>query len=265
MILPEIKNKQKEIVQLIPRFRYLSRIHIQSFLHHKDRQRINKWLQNLTEKQYLHRAYSNKIIGENRIPAIYSLDNNGIRYLKEQGMIHSAFLNKVYYDKNRSGTFIQHCLFLATICVQLAEKQSSSLVYKYATQHEWQNDSHTYHFLKETGITADLCITKKQKGRKKMYYLLEIFDERLPRYRIRKRIREYVAFFYNNVWENATSEAFPTLLFISFSIERMIYIKRYAKQIFQENDSPEGLIIHVANAKNLQRHGITGDIWEEIE
>lgn len=261
---PEITNKQKEIILLIPKFRYLSRVHIQAFLHHKQRPRINRWLQDLSKKKYLLQKYSNQIVGKNRIPATYLLETNGIRYVRKQGLFDSTYLNKLYYDKNRSKTFITHCLFLATICLQLEEKQSSTLTYTYATVNEWHPASHPFHFLKENGITADLCFSKKQKGKKVRYYLLEIIDETLPRYRIRKRIRDYFTFFFSNCWEDTKGVEFPILLFVAFSKERMIYTKRYLKTIFREYDSPKELNIYVAFVDDVQTESITGNIWEEI-
>ncbi len=44
-----------------------------------------------------------------------------------------------------------------------------------------------FHFLKEAELPIDLCFSKKQKGKKIQYYLLTLFDETLPKYRIRKR------------------------------------------------------------------------------
>jgi hypothetical protein len=222
---PEITNKQKEIILLIPKFRYLSRVHIQTFLHHKQRPRINRWLQDLSKKKYLLQQYSKQIVGKNRIPATYLLETNGIRYVRKQGLFDSTYLNKLYYDKNRSETFKTHCLFLATICLQLEEKQ---------------------------------------KGKKVRYYLLEIIDETLPRYRIRKRIRDYFTFFFNNDWENNSKVEFPILLFVAFSKERMIYIKRYLKTLYRDYNSPENLDIYVAIAVDIHLQGITKNIWEEI-
>jgi len=264
MKLPEITNKQKEILHLVPKFRYLNRAHIQSFLHHKQRQYINKWLYDLSEKNYLLKQYSNKIVGKNRIPAIYSMNTNGIRYVKKLELFDTTYLNKLYYDKTRSDTFITHCLFLATICMQLEGKQNSTLTYTYITTNEWQKESHPFHFLKEHALTADVCFSKKQKGKKTRYYLLEIFDETLPRYRIRKRIRDYFTFFFNNQWEDTIKEDFPILLFVAFSKEKMIYNKRYLKKIFREYDSPEDLKMYVAVAYDIQTENVTGNIWEEI-
>ncbi|HSW97960.1 MAG TPA: hypothetical protein VLF89_09105, partial [Candidatus Saccharimonadales bacterium] len=110
MIPPNITNKQQEIINLIPRFRFIDRTHIQSLLNHKDKKLINIWLKDLTEKKYIKRIYDNSIFGKNRIPAIYTLDNNGIRFVKAKGIYDTNFIHKLYWDKTRSDSFIQHCL-----------------------------------------------------------------------------------------------------------------------------------------------------------
>lgn len=65
-----ITSKQIEILALLYRFRFLNRVQIQILLHHKDYRRINDWLKDLTEREYVGRVYSRKQVGIN-IPAIH--------------------------------------------------------------------------------------------------------------------------------------------------------------------------------------------------
>ncbi len=53
MTIPYITLRQREIPKLIYQFRFLNSKQIQKLLNHKDKSKINKWLKNLTEKQYL--------------------------------------------------------------------------------------------------------------------------------------------------------------------------------------------------------------------
>src|ERR1035437_9125469 len=134
MTQSNITNKQQEILALIPRFRFLDRTHIQSFLKHKDKQLINSWLKDLTNNGYLQRIYDDTIVGKNRRAAIFSLDNNGVGLVKALGIYDASFIHKLYWDKNRSDTFIEHSLFIATICCELEKKESATLHYEYATE-----------------------------------------------------------------------------------------------------------------------------------
>ena len=263
MTKPTITKKQEEIITLIPRFRFLDRTHIQSFLHHKDEARINNWLKDLTMKQYLKRIYDNAIIGKNRRAAIFSLDNNGVRFVKAQGIYDRAFIHKLYWDKKRSDTFIEHSLFVATICCELEKKNSEIFRYEYATESDICNLDNSFHFLKSCALPIDLAFSKNEKGRKIKHFLLTFFDTTLPRYRLRKRIRDYVEFYYSNDWENNTNTSFPTLLFVFQTKERMIYAKRYAKTLF-DDDKPDDLSINFAVAHEVRTDGVTGAIWEEV-
>jgi hypothetical protein len=263
MNLQPVTNKQKGLVILISRFRFLDSNHIQSFAQHKDKRRTNSWLQNLTDKQYLIRYYDNRIIGKNRIPAIYSLGARSIRLLKAQGIGNNAILHKLYFEKDRSETFIHRCLLLATICCKLDQKKNGQVSYDYTIFSDMENPDNLFNFLIHEGLSIDLCIKKDLHQKEAQYYLLNIFDESLPRYRVRKRIRAYKELFFSNSWENKIKAPFPTLLFISKTKAGMINMKRYTKKVFEE-DYPEIPPIYFSTADIVKAEGITGDIWEGI-
>jgi len=264
MTQPAITKKQEEIITLLPRFRFLDRTHIQSFFHHKDEARINTWLKDLITKQYLRRIYDNHIIGKNRRAAIFSLENNGVRFVKAQGIYDTAFIHKLYWDKDRSDTFIEHSLLIATMCSEFEKKNSDILHYEYVTESDVCCENNPFHFLKTNALPVDLVFSKKEKGRKIKHFLLTFFDATLPRYRLRKRIRDYREFYYSNDWENNTDTPFPTLLCVFQTKERMIYAKRYAKTLL-EDDKPNDVSINVAMADDVRMDGITGGIWEEVK
>ncbi|HUQ85366.1 MAG TPA: replication-relaxation family protein [Candidatus Limnocylindrales bacterium] len=263
-MIPNITNKQQEITTLIPRYRFLNRQHIQSLLNHKDEARINNWLKDLTEKKYIKRIYDNTIIGKNRISAIYTLDNNGIRYIKAKGKYDTNFIHKLYWDKTRSDSFIQHCLLISRICCELERKNNDTVTRTYSTESDICNEDSDFKFLKNSDLSVDICFSKKEKGKKIQYFLLTIFDEKLPYYRIRKRIRAYKDFYYSNEWENHINSPFPMIFFVGGTKERMIYAKRYTKRILEEDNTDE-LSIMFATAEDVIANGVTGSIWESIK
>jgi len=264
MTQSNITNKQQEILTLIPRFRFLDRTHIQSFLKHKDKQLINRWLKNLRKNGYVQRIYDDTIVGKNRRAAIFYLDNNGVGFVKALKIYDRSFIHKLYWDKDRSDTFIEHSLFTATICCELEKKENDTLHYKYTTESDFCSSTNPFHFLKNSKLPIDLYF-KKEKGRKIKHFLLTFFDETLPRYRLRKRIRDFQEFYYSNDWENITKTPFPTLLFVFQTKEQMIYAKRYTKTLL-DDDKTDDLSINFAVANDLQAEGgITGEVWEEVE
>ena len=262
MPLPIKTAKQQEILLLIPQFRFLDRTHIQSLLHHKDEARINKWLTDLTRKEYIKRMYDNGIIGKNRRAAVFSLGQNGIKFLKTQGIYEKAFLYRLYRDKARSESFIDHNLQIAAICCELNNKNNNTLKYQYATESDFSRQDSPFYFLKSSAISADLVFSKKENGKKVKYFMLSLFDTTLPRYRVKKRIRDYKEFYFANDWENSMNVPFPIVFFVFQTKERMIYAKRYTKTLF-EDDRPDGLSINFATADDVRTDGVTGAIWEE--
>jgi len=263
MTLPKITTRQQEILNHILQFRFIDRTHLQIFLHHKDKQQINRWLKDLVEKGYIGRIYSDKIIGENRIPAIYFLDTNGVRYIKSLYVYDETSLRKLYYENDRSDDFISQSLLIASICSDLRKRNTESAQYEYLTESDFSQSDSSFHFLKENDVPLDLFFSKKQKGKKKRYYLLSIFPQSFPRYRIRKRIRSYIDFYANRIWEDHIDIPFPTLLIVCETKELMIYTKRYTRTVLQEQDETD-LSFHFAPEGDVRKYGVTGEIWEKV-
>lgn len=85
--------KQETIINYIYQFRFLNRIQIQTLMHHKDYKRINAWLKELTEENFLGRIYSKRLL-ENTKPAIYYLSGKGIKFMHERHKISKEQLKK---------------------------------------------------------------------------------------------------------------------------------------------------------------------------
>lgn len=263
MINTTLTTKQRSIPQFLYRFRFLDRTHIQHFLGHKDKQQINIWLKDLTAKEYILRFYDDSIIGKNRIPAIYCLKRNGIQLLKSQGIGNTTYFRKLYYEKDRTQTFVQHCLLIANICCLLDRKNNETVSYVYHTDSDIAEEQSVFHFLKDVSLEVDLCFTKKQKGKQIQYYLVSIFDQSYPLYRIRKRIKDYYQLYFSNEWENSIDGAFPKILLIFSSKHNLITAKRFTKKLLDQDDSND-FSIYFAMAEEVKQMGTTGEIWEGV-
>jgi len=260
MTLPNITNKQKEILKLTFQFRYLNRIQIQKFLHHKDKKTINLWLKDLTLKDYLVRIYDPETFGKNTLPAVYYLSQNGIRFLKTQESYDKKSLLKFYREKNRSETFIADSQLLAGICIDLKTRSIDGISFDYVTQSDYKRPDSIFHFLSE--FKTRLFFSKQEKN-KKNFYLLDIFDTTLPKYRIRKRVKDYVAFLSNYEWIEYFKST-PRILFICQTKELLIATKRFTKKFLVDPDS-KNIHISFALEEEVKKQGVTAEIWEEIE
>ena len=77
-----MNQHQEEILVLIYRFRFLTRIQIQKLICQKYYSRLVIWLNDLINNNYLKRFYNQNKINS---PIIYSLGNQGRKYLKDKG------------------------------------------------------------------------------------------------------------------------------------------------------------------------------------
>ena len=231
MTLPPITQKQYTILQLLYRFRFLNRLQIQTLLHHKYHKRINDWLKDLNQNNYLGKIYSTKL-GQNNKPAIYYIGLNAIRYLKTQNY-PTEQLKKLYREDERSQDCIDKYILLAEICLDMQNKTDDKTKYAAATKSDFADKNSKFNFLTE--LAPDLVFLKDSNGMKK-YYLLEIFEATLPQYSIRKKIKQYFDFYFSNSWEDNTQEPFPTLLLVCPTTPALIITKRFVKKMLSEYD-----------------------------
>jgi hypothetical protein len=260
MILPNITNQQQAILSLVYSYRFLNRIQIQAFLHHKNKKTINTWLPDLVEKEYLKRIYS-RGFSENTKPAIYYLGLNGIRYLKTLDDTSPSELRKRYRDELRTSTFVQQSLLLADIALSfLAKNIKSDGLYTVSTQTDLALESSQYGFL--TDLNPNLVlISEKKKGI--THYVLESFSPTTPKYSLKKRIRDFIKFYENGEWEENSDLDFPIILLVCPTKPTLIFAKRYVKKINEEEQFPDGLEIWCATEAQVRESGVSSKIWEE--
>jgi len=55
----------------------------------------------------------------------------------------------------------------------------------------------------------DAYIVLKEPKKKTIRYFLEVFDEGMPRFAIKARIKQYCEYRENEEWETATGQPFP--------------------------------------------------------
>ncbi len=258
MTLPKITNKQTEILTLIYQFRFLNRTQIQQLLKHKDTKLINTWLKDLTGKQYLNRIYENSI-GANTKPAIYYAGLNAIRYYKSLNQDNASYLKKLYRDNERSRRFIDEQIFLADICLSfLLINDKGEINYTFVTAADVTSNS-IYYFMED--LSPQLIFTKKTKSELKQYILVQL-DSTSPNYITKKKMKNYIEFFFTNEWEENTKQTFPTILFACQTLPLMIYVKRTMKKLLDDYQEPGEFDAWFATYDDIREHGIGAEIWE---
>ena len=275
--LSKLTLKQREILKLLYRYRFLNRIQIQAMMGHKDYKTINVWLKDLRENGYAEWIYSTHF-AEKTKPAVYYLALNGIRYFKTLDSHPVEELRKRYREATRSQTYIDHCLLLADCCLSLeqAHDESDPAIqswYFYETEADYIEESY-YHFLLESELMRpDLCFSKEVyegigEPVSEKSYLLEILDATLPRYRLKKRLTDYITYLDDEgeVWKETTDTArLPIILLVCPRTSDLIYAKRRTRGLLAEiwDEDEERPHLRFTTIELLKAHGVLADIWEE--
>jgi hypothetical protein len=251
MQLPKLTPKQQQILIHIYKYRFLNRIQIQTLMNHKDYRRINEWLSDLTEKQYIERIYSTDFT-ERTKPAIYYLALNGIRLLKVSDYLPVAELRKRYREPKLSEGFRKRSMLIADCCIELQAQNSKAIHYECYTQADYSNGHNQYGFLNgEYALQPHLCYTKQQSS-STATHLLEVFDASLPRYKVRSRIKQ-------------ADGSVPTILFVLPRLTDLIYAKRRIKKLLEGEWEPTDIDIRLITIDTLRAKGVRGDSWESVK
>lgn len=220
MKLPQLTNKQKEIILLLYRFRFLNRIQIQKLLQHKSSKNTNTWLKDLTDKNYIGRIYQPTRI-ERFKPAINYVSKNGIKFLREQENIEKDYIKKLYQESRRSKGFINECILIADMYLQLCKQyEDSSYEFKFYTKTDFPKQ----------GIVQDLKPTFAyviKRADKLEHHACEVLKEGIPRYVIRARIEKYIEFFGED-----TDKAYVTFYCPNEKIGK--YVERQSTKMLEE-------------------------------
>jgi hypothetical protein len=257
--LPPLTTKQQEILKLIYRYRFLSRTQVQALLGHKDKRRIISWLKDLRDKEYVDWHYDATNFITKSKPAIFYLSLNGIRYLREFGEYPAEELQKRYKEPGRSQVFIDRCLLIADCCIALQAKADDQINYPYLLPSDYVSPGNTYHFLHE--LKPHLFFSKQQ-GNEATNYMLENFEPTHPRYQLRKRLKDVIAYLAEN-WDEDNGPT-PVALLVCANMPDFMYVKRRITQLIGEIDGRRELHIRLTLVDKIRATGITSMIWEEV-
>jgi hypothetical protein len=265
MTLPTITAKQQAILKLLYRYRFVDRIQIQALMHHKDKRRIGAWLKDLKDKGYIGWIYDGGDFAQKTKPAVYYLSLNGIRYLRTVGEYPPEELRKRYTESARKPAFISKCLLLVDCCLNLEAQITDAVNYLSETEADYADPENEYHFLSELGpdlyfaklvSTSDEVVTSN--------YLLEVFDPTMPRYMVKKRLKDYVTFLMEGDWELETGDDGPPIVLLASPTKaELIYAKRRTRKLLEDVGDDEAIHIRFATVEQIRLQTITGKIWEE--
>lgn len=289
MELPKITKKQEEIVFSIFEYRFINRDQLQKVLGHKDSKRINVWLKDLVEKNYLGRIYSKKLF-ENTKPAIYYLALNGLRWIKEEKIPkklkrNNPILRNLYFEKKKSDTFINHCLYISGLYANLAKdnfiiEKDEGWKFKFFTftftprqRHLFKGPFRDYPkiipdaYLRVPDVLSKVKPPKiksiEEEDHNKRYFL-ELWDYHVPQYALRYRVNQLIEF-YDYDYPNAKEKGFPTILFVFENPKRIKKIRRHIHDKLYSSGNLDNLTFLLTSSKELEQKGFNDPtIWKSI-
>lgn len=265
MKLPPITPKQQDILKLLYRYRFANRIQLQDFMGHKNKRRIAEWLKDLREKHYVEWIYSTDF-AEKTKPAIYYIGINGVRFLKTVDEYPLAEVRKRYRESSRSPDFIAKSVLLADGCLSLAAKTKGKLSYSFVTQADYNNPDSEYHFLAEE-LKPDLCyqrVEQTKRGTVVEDYLVVVFDASAPRYKVRKRLKDYVTYLDEGGWRRRFNGSELMVHFTCPTVADLAYAKRRTRTLLKDIGRDNKTHIRFATVEQVRLQGLTGFIWEEV-
>jgi len=176
--------------------------------------------------------------------------------------------------KDRSNDFIEKSLVVGKIVLDLKTAANHSqepseeyaLSYLVATSTDLANLEYRFNFLTE--YKPDLLVKrlkKKKTGKrtKSDYFLFAIIAPTLPRYSIRKQVKDFIELYNGYEWADIRG-TFPTIMIVCPTLSTLIYTKRMTKRLLEDEDNPDDLNIEFTTIDKIKEHGVTGEIWEVV-
>lgn len=256
MIHPSITNKQKQIIFLFYKFRFLTINQLLKILNHKDPHRIKEWLTDLVDKKFIILA---NIVNKKDItkPYIYCMDTKAKHVLKENENCDEIFLGRLYKEKSLTEIFINHCLFIVEIYLYFLSRKEQNSKLHFFTQHELKE----YNSFPENLPDAYIAI-ETEDGTDR--YFLDLYDKyREPAFLPRKRIKEYINYFEDGTWkENTEGSPNPSILFVLPHDKRKKHIFYYGQALLEKTFEDIDLQLGTIDAIKLSSKDV--NIWQKL-
>ena len=251
--LPKITKQQNNILNYLYKFYFLNTNQLQKLLNHKNPQKIQKWLKDLKDKNYINKYdFKENKFKERSEPSTYYLTKLARLKLKDNDKYDLGILNKVYRVRSLTSGFVTNCLFLADIYINLLSQMKKGEKLHFSTVANLQG----FDYLPKPLPDAYIAIKTSKKTSRSFLILLgakiswKILDQRMI---------NYVQYSYANRWADYSNDPLPTFLIIcpNETTKRHLY-----KTI--ENESPS-TPFYLTTKETIQESGFKGDVWQKVD
>ncbi len=255
--LPKITLSQTKIIKDIYKFRFINTNQFQKLFNHKDPTTVQVWLKDLKDKKYIDSDYIRGDVEQNKKPAKYFLTPLGRKYLKRQNGFDIEVLEKVYKEKGRKPVFKNRCIEIVDMYLFLLSQKKQDEELKFFTA----SNLTKYEYFPSTELDAYVVLQEKNKMRR---FFIHIFNDSDPKWLPRQRIREYIAYFNENTWqENTNNSPFPTILFVLSTESLKFHILKYSQAVLRK--AMVSNIKLFLETKAAIKTGDPSKLWQKVE
>ena len=193
--------QQSEILVILYKFRFATINLITTYLNLNTKTYTHHALTKLTKQGYISRKYTgkDKITGK---PAIYYLNNLGIKYLSNNPDLDKKILNLIYKDKYASDSFIKDSLKVFQIYIAYRTK------YRDKMDFYTKSETHEYPYFIKPNPHAYISFDNSEKADQ----FLELITIKTPYFAIKRRINQYIKHYQSELWQNQIGMVYPELI-----------------------------------------------------
>ncbi|HEY5267604.1 MAG TPA: replication-relaxation family protein [Candidatus Saccharimonadales bacterium] len=227
-----ITKQQIKILIRIYDYRFVTTSQLQQVLAKKQIQQVQQRLNLLLERGYIGRNFSSQDRLTGRYASYYLLPK-GMKVLKraKDYTFNPKVFHNIYKDKTASTRFINHCIGLGDINCYLERLHGDAL--EYFTKTDLIDDD----YFPNPRPDAFLKIHSTNKTTKTYSeHFLEYCEEIVPFFVYRKRIKQYVEYVDDELWEEETGRKSPTIRLVAKTpvLQRRLqrFIKKYLNNFY---------------------------------
>lgn len=260
----KITNKQQTILTLLFTFRFINSKQIQQLLNHKDHRRINSWLKDLVEKEYLERDFQ-PIFGILTKPAVYFLSIKGRDFIRKTYFVDDIYLARLREDKKRSKAFRIRCQIVVDCFLLLFPNQVNeymNVISRWLDKGIILVKSKQFQFVtpafyedldfKLTSLLKPDAYGYLKNTKGIIHIFFSILDAYIPKMMLRTKIQHIFTTLNEETWED---EAIRSLQFYVICPNNVIiiYLKRLLPTFLESYSGNVEISFHLATRNQVYK------------
>lgn len=201
----QLNQGQLAVLLVLFRFRYGSRELVAVSLGKKNGTAMHSKLTILLEQEYIGRRYERGFQAQNR-PAAYYLTPKGLRALRDRldrDDIDDVVIKASYKDKTATQQFIDHNLSVFAAANQFKALYPELMFFT-------KRELLVYDYFPKPLPDGYISLKSKQETKR---FFVEILEASMPYMTVEYRIRQYVEYYQDGIWQ-AKGNPFPPILCI---------------------------------------------------